>query len=298
LEFIRFSNSCDTGNSEIIHVADREGDIYELYRECADLDENFLIRASHNRDINKSVRRGSSDEKLFDTLESGQSAGMMTIKINSSQPGKKYRKAKLKVIYKKISMPPPPNRTMNNSNNHLPMVEMTAIMAIEKNPPKTESPLKWALLTNLHVDSLAGAIDKVRLYSMRWNIELLHKIMKSGFSMEKAQLRDGERLKKYITLKSILSWRIFWMTRYFYEAKDKCCELAFSTHEWKILYRKSNPGSAIPKKPPKIGEAYRWLGKLGGFIGRKGDGDPGFISIWRGWTRFTSLLEDYELFCG
>ena len=298
LEFIKFSNSCDTGESEIIHVTDREGDIYELYRECEYLDEKFLIRASHNRDINKTVRRGNSDEKLFDTLESSKAAGRVTIKINSSQPGKKYRKAILTVIFKKISMPPPHNRTLGNSNNHLPMVEMTAIMAIEKNPPKNESPLKWILLTNLHVDSLGGAIDKVKLYSMRWNIELLHKIMKSGFAMEKAQLRDGERLKKYITLKSILSWRIFWITRYFYEAKSKNCELVFSAHEWKILYRKNNPGSAVPKKPPKIGEVYHCLGKLGGFIGCKGDGDPGFISIWRGWMRFTNLLEDYDLFCG
>ena len=279
-------------------MADREGDIYELYRECGYLDEKFLIRASHNRDINKSVRRGNSDEKLFDILESSKPAGRVTIKINSSQPGKKYRKAILSVIYKTISMPPPHNRTLKNSNNHLPMIEMTAIMAIEKNPPKNEPPLKWILLTNLHVDSLAGAIDKVQLYSMRWNIELFHKIMKSGFAMEKAQLRDGERLKKYITLKSILAWRIFWITRYFHEAKSRNCELAFSEHEWKILYRKYNPGSTVPKKPPKIGEVYHWLGKLGGFIGRKGDGDPGFMSIWRGWMRFTSLLEDYDLFCG
>lgn len=298
LEFIKFSNSCDTGDSEIIHVADREGDIYELYRECEKLDEKFLIRASHNRDINKTVRRGSSDEKLFDVLESGKPAGTVTIKINSPQSGKKYRKVKLSIIYKKISMPPPPNRTANNSNNDLPMVEMTGIMAIEKNPPKGESQLKWILLTNLQVDSLSEAFDKVKLYSMRWNIELLHKIMKSGFAMEKAQLRDGERLKKYITLKSILSWRIFWITRYLYEARNENCELVFSPHEWTILYRKTNPKSAIPKKPPKIGDTYHWLGKLGGFIGRKGDGDPGFISIWRGWMRFTSLLEDYDLFCG
>lgn len=76
-------------------------------------------------------------------------AGNVTIKINSPQSGKKYRNVKLTVIYKKISMPPPPNRTLNNSNNDLPMIEMTGIMAIERNPPKGETPLKWILLTNL-----------------------------------------------------------------------------------------------------------------------------------------------------
>lgn len=298
LEFVKFSNSCDTGNTEIIHVADREGDIYELYRDCSQLNESFLIRASHNREINKTARRKASGERLFDLLESAKPAGVVTIKVNSARLGQKMRTAKLSVIYKKVSLPPPPNRTKNNSNNNLPMVDMTAIMATEKNPVNGEPPLRWVLLTNLKVESLDEAVDKVKLYSMRWNIELLHKIMKSGFAMEKSQLRDGENLKKYITLKSILSWRIFWMTRFFNEERNKSCELIFSTHEWQVLYKKSNPGASIPKRPPRLGEAYLWLGKLGGFIGRKNDGYPGFISIWRGWNRFVSLLEDHDLFCG
>lgn len=298
-EFIKISKALNTGEAQIIHIADREGDIYELYRDCLNWEENFLIRASHDRSINKKKRRGvHSNEKLFELLETSRDQGVVSIQVSSSKQGKKYRKANLSIIYKKISIPPPPNRTLNNSDNNLPMLEMTAIMALERKAIKNEPAIKWVLLTNLPITSLEDAKDKIKLYSMRWNIELLHKIMKSGFSMEKSQLRDGVRLKKYITLKSILSWRIFWLTRFFRESKEKSCELVLTSHEWKVLFLKFNRRKILPTSPPKIKEVYIWIGKLGGFIGRNNDGDPGFVSIWRGWMRFMDLLEFHEAFYG
>jgi hypothetical protein len=112
----------------------------------------------------------------------------LSVKVASSQIGRKYRKANLSIVYKVFSMPPPANRTKNNCNNNMPMLEVTAIMAVEKKPPKGETQLRWVLLKNLPVNSFEEAVDKVKLYSMRWNIELLHKIIKSGFNVEKAQL--------------------------------------------------------------------------------------------------------------
>ena len=298
LDFIRKSKDLPTGNTQIVHIADREGDIYELYRDCHNWGENYLIRACANRAINKRKRRGPPTKKLFDFLKSSRAQSTVTVKLNSSKKGNKYRKAKLSIIYKTISIPPPPNKTVNNTIGGLPMLKMTALMAIERTPPKCESPIKWVLLTNMEISNLDEAKDKIKLYSMRWNIELLHKVMKSGFGIEKAQIRDGENLKKYITLKSILAWRIFWLTRYFFKKKKSSCELVLTNYEWEILFIKFNKGKGIPRYPPPIEDVYVWIGKLGGFIGRKGDGYPGFVSIWKGWMRFMDLVEDYEAFCG
>ena len=175
---------------------------------------------------------------------------------------------------------------------------MTAVVAVERNAPKSENPLKWFLLTNVSVGSVEEAQERVRWYSMRWNIELFHKVLKSGFAVEKTQMREGERIKKYVTLKSILAWRIFWLTRYFDENKTKSCEIVLTDYEWKILYKKFNKGRSLPKRPPPIEVVFIWLGRLGGFIGRRGDGTPGFISLWRGWMRFMELIDDYQTFCG
>ncbi|WGL61552.1 IS4 family transposase [Pigmentibacter sp. JX0631] len=272
--------------------------MYELYRDCLDWNENFLIRASHNRTINKKSNRSESDEKLFEVLEICRSKGIVNIQVASSQVGRKYREAKLWIVYKVFSMPPPPNRTKNNCNNNMSILKITAIMAVEKNPPEGESQLCWILLTNLPVNSFEEAVDKVKLYSMRWNIELLHKIIKSGFNFEKAQLRDTNNLKKYAVLTFILSWRIFWITRYFEQEKEKSCENVLSEYEWKVLYKKFNRNKPIQIIPPSIKNIYIWIAKLDGFIGRKGDGNPGIVSMWRGWARFMELLDDYKLFCG
>ena len=284
----------DTGSCEIIHVADREGDIYELYRECFKWDEKFLIRANANRSINKKSKSHTSKDKLFNSLLSRKAQGRVTVKVNSLRKGRKYRKVKLSIIYQEITLPPPRKKP----GKELPFLPMTVVVAVERNTPGNEQPIKWFLLTNMPVSSIEEAQERVRWYSLRWNIELFHKVLKSGFAVEKTQMREAEKIKKYVTLKSILAWRIFWLTRFFDENKKRSCEVVLTRYEWKILYKKFNKGRDLPKRPPPIEVVFIWLGKLGGFIGRSGDGTPGFISLWRGWMRFMDLIDDYQTFCG
>ena len=183
-------------------------------------------------------------------------------------------------------------------DGHLPTLDMTAIMAVERNPPKKDKGINWVLLTNMDISNLDEAIEKVEWYALKWNIEVFHKILKSGFSLERCQLRDGCRLKRYITLKCILAWRIFWLTRICKINKSYSCEKVVTKKEWKILHKKFNKNIPLPKKPPSVEEVFIWIGKLGGFIGRKSDGMPGVVSLWRGWMRFMDLVEDYEASCG
>ena len=116
---IEKSRELDTGNCEIIHVADREGDIYELYRECFKWDEKFLIRACANRSINKKSKSHSSKDKLFDSLLSRKAQGRVTVKVNSLRKGRKYREAKLSIIYQEIVLPPPRKKPARNCRFYL-----------------------------------------------------------------------------------------------------------------------------------------------------------------------------------
>ena len=150
----------DFGKTEIIHVADRESDIYEFFREAADLKEHVLIRAARNRAINKTKRREAPSEFLFDHLKGMRAKGRSTISIQVNGK-KKFREAFVSVIYTTISMPPPSNKT-ENKDGYLPMIELSAIMAIERNPPKGCDALCWVLLTDLPINSLDDAIEKIR----------------------------------------------------------------------------------------------------------------------------------------
>jgi hypothetical protein len=286
----------DFGDTETIHIADRECDFYEFFREADTLGENVLIRAARNRSINKEKRRESPSAYLFDHLKEQRAQGKTTISIQIN--GKeKFRDADLSIIYTPITMPPPPNKTTKKDGS-LPIIELTAIMAIERVPPKNTEPLCWVLLTNLPVSTLADAIQKIQWYSARWNIELFHKVIKSGCGVEKSQLRDAERLKKYIVLKSVIAWRLFWLSRHYLKHKDDSCLTVITKDECEILYRKTMKTKNIPDTPPTVGEVFIWIAKLGGYIGRRSDPPPGMISLWKGWQRFMDMVEDYHDICG
>ena len=293
---LKKAHAINFGDTRIIHIADRESDFYEFFREGLDLGANVLIRAARNRSINKTNRREAPSEYLFDYLKQKEAQGKIAIKLQVNGT-EKYRTANVDIVFTTISMPPPPNKTKKKDGN-LPILPLSAIMAIERKPPKDRDGICWVLLTNMTVDTLETAIQKIHWYSLRWNIELFHKVLKSGCGVEKAQLRTASRLKKYIILKSIVAWRLFWLSRQYKKCANKSCLTVLSHEEWTILYRKTFKTNQLPNMPPTVGEVFVWIAKLGGYIDRSSDPPPGMISLWKGWQRLMDILVDFRDICG
>jgi hypothetical protein len=157
-----------------------------------------------------------------------------------------------------------------------------------------EDQIEWMLLTNLPVGSFEEALEKVEWYCQRWQIETYHKVLKSGCRVEQCQLATGERLMRYVALMSVVAWRLFWMT-YWQRVADvsTSCKVVLAPHEWKALYCKTHRTSSAPQEEeaPTLREAVRWIARLGGFLGRKGDGEPGVTVLWRGWCRLTDIAD-------
>ncbi len=82
------------------------------------------------------------------------------------------------------------------------------------------------------------------------------------------------------------------------EAPDQPCSIIFDGYEWKALYIKINRTNNLPTEEPSVRQAIRWMAQLGGFLGRKNDGEPGIVAIWRGWQRLHDIAEDFLLFNG
>ena len=297
INVLKKCHQMEFGQTHIIHIADRECDLYEFYRDAADLGEQVLVRAAKNRAINKRLRRDPPSVRLFDYLKAKKAQGRTTLSIQVNGE-KKYRTAELSIVYRPISMPAPAGKTVKKDGANLPMVPLYAIMAIERRPPRNQAGILWVLLTNIEIHNLDEAIEKIQWYSRRWNIEVFHKVLKSGCGIENAQLRHADRLKKYIVLKSIVAWRLFWFARAHEHNQDDCCSTVLSKSEWSLLYRKTKKTKHLPNKPPTIGDALIWIAKLGGYIGRTSDPPPGMISLWRGWQRLMDMVEDYDDICG
>jgi hypothetical protein len=94
---------------------------------------------------------------------------------------------------------------------------------------------------------------------------------------------------------SVVAWRLFWLTHLNRQAPTQSCTAILADHEWKALYTTIHRTAIIPNRPPSVRQAVCWIAQLGGFLGRKGDGEPGITTLWRGWSRLADIADMYRL---
>ena len=82
-----------------------------------------------------------------------------------------------------------------------------------------------------------------------------------------------------------IAWRLLWLTYQARVTPTLSCEVILETQEWQALHRVVNRTKTLPSQPPTLQEAVRLLARLGGFLGRKNDGEPGVKVLWRGLQR-------------
>jgi hypothetical protein len=120
-------------------------------------------------------------------------------------------------------------------------------------------------------------------------VELYHKVKKSGCRVEERQFEDIAPLQRYLDEDSIVAWRVLFLTMLGRELPQMPCTALGEAHEWQALYCFIHKTNTPPPKPPSLKEATHWIAPLGGFLGRKGDGDPGVTTVWRGLQRKNDL---------
>lgn len=292
LESLRNSIKDLKNPHRFVTIADREADIYEFMLEAKKLDTNFLIRALRDRAINKKSKRSPVDEKIWDHMKKKKPVGVVTTKIQSKSNGNKSRDVTLEIRVSNFILQPPQQLRDYVLNDPKP-IKTYAIYVTEKGnrQAKKEDRIEWMLLTNIATWELEDALTRIQWYKFRWRIELLHKIMKSGYRIEACRLSTSGRLKNYIALISIIAFRVLFMTYFQKEDFDVGAEEAFSNEEMEVLKMKSRKvGDDFT-----LNEATRVIARLGGFFGRESDGDPGFMTIWRGLRKLNDLVEGYKL---
>jgi len=288
------------GDTEIITVCDREADLYDFFKLSHQIGSPVLVRANADRTINRNSRYAEKGVvKLWEHMGQQPETGSHTIDIPKRSKTKhckerEARTATVTVRFGSFRLNPPRNNVKHNKE-YLPDIEMNAVYVVEPNPPDGEEPVEWMLLTNLAVRSFDEAYEKVLWYCLRWRIEMYFKVLKSGFRVEACRLGHAERLARYLTVMSIVAWRLFMITLIARTDPAVPCSTLLADHEWKVLFLKANKNKSLPKKPPRIGDVVIWVAKLGGYLARRNDGPPGTITLWRGWKRLVDLTEGWNL---
>lgn len=152
------------------------------------------------------------------------------------------------------------------------------------------------LLTTLPVTCFAEACEKLDWYAIRWNIEVFHKILKSGCQSEARQLKEFDRLQRCLALDLLVAWRLQLLLQLGRQLPDLPASAVFSKEEWQALYCFIHKTSHPPTLEPTLQETMRMVGKLGGFLGRKRDGQPGVTTLWRGLQRLSDITLAWVLF--
>jgi hypothetical protein len=175
---------------------------------------------------------------------------------------------------------PPPRHHLERAT--LPPLRLQVILAEEEDAPAGSRPLRWLLVTSLPIASLEDALCTIRRYSYRWLIERYHFILKRGCRLEHLQLENVGRRQRALATYLIVAWRLLWLTYAARRQPDQPCSVVFETHEWQALYGTLHRTAKPPETPPTLRPAVHWMARLGGFIERRADGEPGVQTIWLG----------------
>lgn len=289
---------------EVFSVSDREGDIFEVYADWLEAKEHeqgaaeWIIRANQNRAL-VNVVDGDSD-KLFSVLEAAAALGEIEFDVRAHSGTKKMdgkwvktkRSAhRVQQVVRAMKITP---RTPYRKGKRLKEVSFWAILAEEGNPAAGEEPVRWLLLTSKEVVTFDDARRIIELYLRRWDIEVFHRVLKTGCRVERIQLMSAEALIRAVTIYAVVAWRILYFTHLGRECPEMPCGCVFQDSEWKAA-------CAVVKRPrekgePSLEEMIRIVGKLGGHLGRKGDGMPGPQCIWQGLARVRDFAIAWDVY--
>ncbi len=271
---------------ETVTLADAEADIFALFAAPRPAQAHLLIRVAQPQ------RRLEDGQALGETAAAAPVWGHYTVQVRA-RPNRPAREAVCRLRVCPVTLRPPV--TQPPGRPYREPVHLTALWVEEVAPPAGVEPLQWLLLTTLPVTRFLDAATYVGYYSLRWLIEQYHFLLKTGCHAERLQLQALARLERAVATCCLVAVRLLWLTYLQREQPHAPCTVAFAPAEWQALCCATSQTPTPPAEPPTLREAVRLVAKLGGFLGRTGDGEPGPLTLWRGLTRLHDLTAMWRL---
>jgi hypothetical protein len=263
----------------VVSVGDREADVYQLFclAQSDPLHPKLLIRAEQDR------RLQDSSTKLWPFMESQAVAGQRVLHL-PRQKGRAARDCVLDIRFAQVELHAP------KRSPSLGPLKIWAVYVTEVDPPSAKQAIEWMLLTTLEVNTFEQALEKIDWYNKRWGIEEYHKTLKSVCRIEDRQLGDRTVWQNCLAIDLVVAWRIEHIKKLARTQPQAPCTIAFDEHEWQAMFTLQRPNQPLPSTPPSVREITRLTAELGGFLGRKSDGEPGSITLARGLQRLHDIV--------
>jgi hypothetical protein len=190
-------------NTSIIHVADREADIYEFLHLSATEASSFVVRSNNDR-----LTQGVTRREKTPTLTKLNSNASPLLTVTFTVDGVEI---KCEIRHLTTTLRPPQRLPTAQSGTLKPIeVSVVDVQQIECN----HDPVHWRLLTNSPCSSVEEILEVAKIYRRRWAIECFHRILKPGFQVEEVRLANRQRIENLATVLSIVSWFVFWLYKF------------------------------------------------------------------------------------
>ena len=239
--------------------------------------------------MSRYVLVGDSEERmqLKDYLPQLKKLGEYTLSLRA-RPGQAAREAMLEVRVGQIKIPRPRHVSpWVRKLKQLP-IATNVIEVVEVNAPKDATPIRWILFTSLPVSTFEEAWLMIGYYELRWLVEEYHKALKTGCRTESPQLKTAARLEAFVGLTSVVAVRLLQLKSIARTNPEVPAQRVIPSVWLKMLKLARKNLSRVHDLT--VGQFYREVAKLGGFLGRKSDGEPGWITIWRGWEKLNVFV--------
>jgi hypothetical protein len=275
-----------------VHVMDRGADNFEVYCHCREQGTDWVVRVTQ---LDRRILAPQQKKMpLSDYLGTLALAGTYELSLRA-RPKQPARTAKLEVRFGPLWMPPPQHKSRYVKKLNPSPIPMWVVHVVEVDAPEGVEPIEWILFTSLPVERFADAWLIIGYYEKRWLIEEWHKALKTGCRLEHRQLKTAGRLEALAGLLSVVGVRLLQLKSAARTMPDRPAR-EMVPERWIAMLQAARKNKKVLRPAPmSVGEFYRQLAMFGGFLGRKSDGEPGWITIWRGWQKLYLIVRGAEL---
>jgi hypothetical protein len=267
--------------------ADRGGDDYQTLRAAREVGHHFLVRATQNRRLAVAAD-GPATVYLLDHARSLAAAATDEVAI-PSRGGRPGRTASVCLAAAAVWMPAPAETPRRQSQ---PVLPLWVIRVREPSPPAgVAEPLEWVLLCSLPTSTVEQLKERRDWYGCRWLVEVFHDVEKNGCREEARRFETAGRLEACLALLSVVAVRVLQLRGALEACPEEPATRVASAAEVEVVRRATGQRGA----ELTVRDFVRAVARLGGFLGRKGDGEPGVRAVWRGYQRLQDLIRGFDL---
>lgn len=271
-----------------VDVADRGADDYEGMAAALRAGHGFLFRACQDRKVFVTAEH-DEEAYLMRHARGLPAAGHDVVEV-PGRGGRPPRAARVALAAARVWVPAPWGTPKREGR---PVLALWVVRAWEVGaPPAVKGPLEWVLLTSVPTVTREQIRERRDWYRCRWGAEVYHDVEKNGCSEEGRRFETAERMAACLAVLSVVAVRVYQLRLAVKEAPEAAAGQVATAEEVEVIesMRPGKAGKALTVR------GFAWaVAKLGGFLGRKGDGEPGVRSLWRGYQRLQDMVAGLRL---